>query len=251
MLKATNSVATLIATWALGVAPVRLETLGNVSVIVVGVVIASIGEIKFSLIGFIYQVFATVFESVRLVMVQRLLSSAEFKMDPLVSLYYFAPACFVMNGVATLFFEIPKMTMHDIYSVGVWNLVANASVAFALNVAVVFLIGKTSALVLTLSGVLKDILLVVASMVIFRDPVTPLQFLGYGIALMGLVYYKLGAEGVRNFLSNTRQSLRGVGLRRLILVIVISGIVYFGFLQYTDNASVFSPALLSGISSKN
>ncbi|KAF5018131.1 hypothetical protein F66182_9903, partial [Fusarium sp. NRRL 66182] len=138
MLKATNSVATLIATWALGVAPVRLETLGNVSVIVVGVVIASIGEIKFSLIGFIYQVFATVFESVRLVMVQRLLSSAEFKMDPLVSLYYFAPACFIMNGVATLFFEIPRMTMHDIYSVGVWNLVANASVAFALNVAVVF-----------------------------------------------------------------------------------------------------------------
>lgn len=114
-----------------------------------------------------------------------------------------------------------------------------------------FQIGKTSALVLTLSGVLKDILLVVASMVIFRDPVTPLQFLGYGVALMGLVYYKLGAEGVRNFLSNTRQSLRGVGLRRLILVIVISGIVYFGFLQYTEKASVFSPALLSGISSKN
>ncbi|PCG89919.1 protein of unknown function DUF250 [Penicillium occitanis (nom. inval.)] len=251
MLKATNSVATLIATWALGVAPVRLETLGNVSVIVVGVVIASIGEIKFSLIGFIYQVFATVFESVRLVMVQRLLSSAEFKMDPLVSLYYFAPACFVMNGIATLFFEIPKMTMYDIYSVGVWNLVANASVAFALNVAVVFLIGKTSALVLTLSGVLKDILLVVASMVIFHDPVTPLQALGYGIALMGLVYYKLGAEGVRNFLANTRQSLRGVGIRRLVLIIVISAVVYLGFLQYTQKASVFSPALLGGIGSKN
>lgn len=76
-------------------------------------------------------------------MVQRLLSSAEFKMDPLVSLYYFAPACFIMNGVATLFFEIPRMTMHDIYSVGVWNLVANASVAFALNVAVVFLVSAS------------------------------------------------------------------------------------------------------------
>lgn len=31
-------------------------------------------------------------------------------------------------------------------------------------------------------------------MVIFRDPVSPLQFVGYSIALGGLVYYKLGAE---------------------------------------------------------
>ncbi|TQB72987.1 hypothetical protein MPDQ_006324 [Monascus purpureus] len=37
------------------------------------------------------QFFATIFEPVRLVMVQRLLSSAEFKMDPLVSLYYSYP----------------------------------------------------------------------------------------------------------------------------------------------------------------
>jgi hypothetical protein len=73
-------------------------------------------------------------------MVQRLLSSAEFKMDPLVSLYYFAPACMVMNGVATLIFEIPKMNKYDIYSVGIGNLVANAGVAFALNVSVVFLV---------------------------------------------------------------------------------------------------------------
>lgn len=102
------------------------------------------------------QVFATVFESVRLVMVQRLLSSAEFKMDPLVSLYYFAPACFVMNGVATLFFEIPRMTMHDIYSVGVWNLVANASVAFALNVAVVFLVSSSPPFVWLVAKQLSD-----------------------------------------------------------------------------------------------
>lgn len=65
-------------------------------------------------------------------------------MDPLVSLYYFAPACMVMNGLATLVFEVPKMTMADIWGVGIGNLVANASVAFALNVAVVFLVRKIS-----------------------------------------------------------------------------------------------------------
>ena len=35
-------------------------------------------------------------------MVQRILSSPEFKMDPLVSLYYFAPACAAINGVFTV-----------------------------------------------------------------------------------------------------------------------------------------------------
>jgi len=61
-------------------------------------------------------------------------------------------------------------------------------------------IGKTSSLVLTLSGVLKDILLVLASMFLFRDPVTLLQAFGYSIALGGLVYYKLGGEKLKEFI---------------------------------------------------
>ncbi|KAJ9621569.1 hypothetical protein H2203_007056 [Taxawa tesnikishii (nom. ined.)] len=82
MLKATTPVAVLLASWALGVAPPNLKTLGNVSIIVVGVVIASFGEIKFVLTGFLFQIGGIVFEAIRLTMVQRLLSSAEFKMDP-------------------------------------------------------------------------------------------------------------------------------------------------------------------------
>ncbi|KAA8641301.1 solute carrier 35 member [Aspergillus tanneri] len=192
MLKATNAVATLLATWAFGIAPPNLRTLGNVFLIVVGVVIASFGEIKFDVFGFLIQIGGIIFEALRLVMVQRLLSSAEFKMDPLVSVYYFAPACAVANGLVMYFMELPRLTMGDINSLGVVTLIANALVAFLLNVAVVLLIGKTSAVVLTMAGILKDILLVVASMVIFLDPVTMQQFFGYSIALAGLVYYKLG-----------------------------------------------------------
>lgn len=107
-----------------------------------GVIIASFGEIKFHLLGFLFQIGGITFEAIRLVMVQRLLSSAEFKMDPLVSLYYFAPACAAMNFVVALFFEFPTMTMDDIYRVGVFILLANAMVAFLLNVSVVFLVSS-------------------------------------------------------------------------------------------------------------
>lgn len=117
-----------------------MKTLGNVSIIVLGVVIASFGEIKFVLTGFLFQVGGIIFEAIRLTMVQRLLSSAEFKMDPLVSLYYFAPACAVMNGVIALVLEVPKMTGADFAKVGYATLLLNAFIAFALNVSVVFLV---------------------------------------------------------------------------------------------------------------
>ncbi|ETN46393.1 uncharacterized protein HMPREF1541_00577 [Cyphellophora europaea CBS 101466] len=214
MLKATMPVAVLIVSWILGVAPVNFKTLGNVSLIVVGVVIASIGEIKFDLTGFLYQAGGIAFEATRLVMVQRLLSSAEFKMDPLVSLYYFAPVCGVMNTVAALVVEVPSMSMKNVYDVGIFMLVANAMVAFLLNVSVVFLIGKTSSLVLTLCGILKDILLVACSMLIWGTQVSLTQFFGYSIALSGLLYYKLGAEQLKQHISQAGRSWGEFGATR-------------------------------------
>ena len=53
MLKASNAVATLLATWIFGLAPPNMKTLANVSLIVVGVIIASYGEINFDIIGFL------------------------------------------------------------------------------------------------------------------------------------------------------------------------------------------------------
>lgn len=140
MLKATTPVAVLLVTWGLGIAPPNMKTLGNVSVIVVGVIIASFGEIRFVMIGFAVQVLGIVCEATRLAMVERLLSSAEFKMDPLVSLYYFAPACAVMNGMMFLILELPKISTEKILDLGLITLLLNASVAFCLNIAVVFLV---------------------------------------------------------------------------------------------------------------
>lgn len=228
MLKATMPVAVLLTSWAMGVSPPSMKTLGNVSLIVVGVIIASVGEVNFVLVGVLWQAGGILFEAIRLTMIQRLLSSAEFKMDPLVSLYYFAPVCAAMNFVLALVIEVPRLTMADIYHVGVFVLIANALVAFALNVSVVFLIGKTSSLVLTLCGVLKDILLVLFSLVIFGDPVSGLQAFGYSIALGGLIYYKLGADKLREYLNGGLQSWAEYRANRPVLSkLLVLGIFVF------------------------
>ena len=133
-------VAVLLATWGIGLEKPNMRILFNVSFIVIGVIIASFGEIKFVLAGFLFQLGGIVFEAIRLVMIQRLLSSPDLKMDPLVSFYYFAPVCAIMNGVISLLYEVPKLSLAQIAEVGYFTLLANAMVAFMLNVCLVFLV---------------------------------------------------------------------------------------------------------------
>jgi hypothetical protein len=92
-----------------------------------------------------YQLGGLIFESIRLIMVQKLLTGKaddpnSYKMDPLVSLYYYAPVCAVMNVFVALFVEMPTFKMADLVQLGPWILIANASAAFLLNVASVFLV---------------------------------------------------------------------------------------------------------------
>ncbi|KAI9856756.1 MAG: hypothetical protein M1813_008793 [Trichoglossum hirsutum] len=216
MLKATTPVAVLLAGWLMGADSINMKLLFNVSFIVIGVVIASFGEIKFHLLGFLFQCGGIAFEATRLVMVQKLLNGSEYKMDPLVSLYYFAPVCTVMNFFVSLVFEVPRVHLSDFLNLGLGTLLANALIAFSLNVSAVFLIGKTSSLVLTLCGVLKDVLLVLASILIWGTTITGLQIFGYSIALGGLIHYKLGGEKLKELLREKSMAWSEYGNRRPI-----------------------------------
>lgn len=74
-------------------------------------------------------------------MTQVLLSGDGQKMDPLVSLYYYAPVCAIMNFLLVWFTEMPTFNMEDFVRVGPTILIINASVAFLLNLASLFLVG--------------------------------------------------------------------------------------------------------------
>lgn len=85
-------------------------------------------------------------------MIQMLLHG--LKMDPLVSLHYYAPVCAVIN-LAVLPFTEGLAPFYELARIGPVVLLSNAALAFMLNVAAVFLVGVGSGLVLTLAGVLK------------------------------------------------------------------------------------------------
>ena len=138
--KGTAPIAVLLATWCLKLGRPNFKVFVNMVVIVIGIVIASFGEIKFKLNGFLYQMGGVLFEAFRLALIQRLLSSEKYKMDPLVSLYFFAPVCAAMIFILALVFEMPSANWKDLSNVGYWVILANASIAFLLNVASVFLV---------------------------------------------------------------------------------------------------------------
>ena len=80
---------------------------------------------------------------------------------------------------------------------------------------------------MTLCGVLKDILLVAASIAIWGTPISLLQYFGYSIALAGLVYYKLGAATITATFSDLGRMWAEYGAKHPALrkVIVFAGVV--------------------------
>ncbi|EKM57998.1 uncharacterized protein PHACADRAFT_251946 [Phanerochaete carnosa HHB-10118-sp] len=187
MLKAFTPVAILLISWTFKLQDPNKKLAVIILMISCGVALASKGELRFDPIGFLTQAAAVAFEASRLVMIQILLHG--LKMDPLVSLHYYAPVCALINLLVIPFTEGLAPFM-EVMRVGPWILVSNACVAFLLNIAAVFLVGAGSGLVLTLAGVFKDILLITGSVLIFGSLITPLQVIGYSIALAGLILYK-------------------------------------------------------------
>mmetsp|Transcript_28554 Transcript_28554/g.39300 ORF Transcript_28554/g.39300 Transcript_28554/m.39300 type:complete len:319 (-) Transcript_28554:115-1071(-) len=189
MLKAFTPVAVLIFSFLSGLEKTSCIELYIITIICIGVALTSVGESYFSWTGFTFQSLAILAESSRLVLVNVLMK--QLKLDPLSSLFYIAPLCSVFIGIACVIFEWSQLPFERIFTPDfALIMLVNGCVSFTLNVAVVLLISNTSALVLTLAGIIKDILLVVLSITVFGSPVTPLQYAGYGVALLGLNLHK-------------------------------------------------------------
>ena len=84
---------------------------------------------------------------------------------------------------------------------------------------------------MTLCGVLKDILLVCASMAIWHSPVTMIQFFGYSMALAGMIYFKLGKENIQKAFSEGGRKWAEYGVnhpvQRKLLVLFLSIMTIF------------------------
>lgn len=117
-----------------------MPVLINILIIAFSVGITVFGEIQFSWIGLTLQFTSLISDANRLVMIQILLSDDGQKMDPLVTLYYFAPVCAVMSFLISAFTEIGSFHWDDITIASFTILIFNAIISFILTISIVFLV---------------------------------------------------------------------------------------------------------------
>ncbi|KAL6536210.1 hypothetical protein OROGR_012782 [Orobanche gracilis] len=169
----------------------RNSTMSNMLAISFGVAIAAYGEAKYDSWGVHLQLGAVAFEATRLVMIQILLTSKGINLNPITSLYYVAPSCLAFLAIPWLFVEYPILRQQNPLGFHFDFVIfgTNSLCAFALNLAVFLLVGKTSALTMNVAGVVKDWLLIAFSWSVIKDTVTALNLFGYGLAFLGVGYY--------------------------------------------------------------
>ncbi|KAL1210350.1 putative sugar phosphate/phosphate translocator [Cardamine amara subsp. amara] len=209
MLKALMPVAVYSIGVLLKKESFKSVTMTNMLSISFGVAIAAYGEAKFDTWGVILQLGAVAFEATRLVLIQILLTSKGINLNPITSLYYVAPCCLAFLFFPWIFVELPILRESSSFHFDFVIFGTNSLCAFALNLAVFLLVGKTSALTMNVAGVVKDWLLIAFSWSVIKDTVTPLNLFGYGLAFLGVAYYnhcKLQALKAKDAQKKVQQS---------------------------------------------
>ena len=109
------------------------------------------------------QLLAVAFEAMRLVLIQILLNSKGISLNPIILLYDIAPCCLVFMSVRWLIMEYPSLRDISSFHLDFVIFGTNSTCAFALNVVVFLLVGRTLALTMNVAGVVKDWLLIAFS----------------------------------------------------------------------------------------
>ncbi|KAM0901535.1 hypothetical protein ACQ4PT_019938 [Festuca glaucescens] len=190
MLKALMPVAVYSLAVAFRTDSYRRASMLNMLAISAGVAVAALGEARFDVFGVTLQLAAVAAEATRLVLIEILLTSRGIKLNPVTSLYYIAPCCLLFLAVPWTIVELPRLrTAGNTVRPDLLVFGTNSLCAFALNLAVFLLVGKTSALTMNVAGVVKDWLLIAFSWTVIKDTVTPVNLAGYAIAFLGVAYY--------------------------------------------------------------
>jgi drug/metabolite transporter (DMT)-like permease len=195
MVKPINVLFTSLAAFAFQLETATMSHVIIVCIIFGGVSLAATGDVEFSLIGCVLQLTACSCEGIRLALLQKVMTK-DARLDPVTTVYRFAPvaglslclvACFVETPVDWGRLKSPSM------------LVMNCVVALVLNVLIVTVIKKASAVVFTLAGILKDVGTICASVVMFQTPIAPLEVVGYGLSMCGISMFKCYKDNIEAF----------------------------------------------------
>ena len=208
MLKSSSPVIVLLLAICAGREKPSLIQLLITCTISLGVILSSVGELKFNLLGFIIQFSAVFCECSRSLIMDLLLANK--KIDSLSMLYYMAPFSSVTLAVGFVYMELQQFLQTNFTPNLLVALFLNGCLSFSLNIAVIMLVSNASVVVMSACGPLKDILLVVLSVLFFRTHVSSLQIVGFCISLFGMYLFREYKANKEACLLSIQQGCLGV-----------------------------------------
>ncbi|XP_057524081.1 probable sugar phosphate/phosphate translocator At1g12500 [Amaranthus tricolor] len=161
--------------------------------VVLGIVVASNSEPLFHLFGFFLCVGSTAGRALKSVVQGILLSSESEKLNSMNLLMYMAPMAAGILLPFSLYFEgnVAGITINKAKEdwFVVFLLIGNATVAYLVNLTNFLVTKHTSPLTLQVLGNAKAAVAAIVSVLIFKNPVTAMGMVGFGITVMGVVLY--------------------------------------------------------------
>ncbi|ACO68237.1 Drug/Metabolite transporter superfamily [Micromonas commoda] len=161
--------------------------------IVLGIIIASKAEPQFHSVGFVTCLSAAFARALKGVLQGLLLTNDDEKLDSNNLLMYMSPVALFVLVASTIFMEPDAFGIFYQNCLNssrfVFILTLNCILAFNVNLTNFLVTKCTSPLTLQVLGNAKGAVAVVASIIVFRNPVSSFAIVGYGITIAGLVTY--------------------------------------------------------------
>ncbi|CAK0851066.1 unnamed protein product [Prorocentrum cordatum] len=208
-MKEANVVLVFLFSAMCGLQFINRQRVFVIAWVILGSTLCVSGELNFVFIGFMIQGLSQFAECMRAVIAEIVLSGNDFKLDPMSYTMFVAPVCLLVLVIGNaLIWE--QAVLDDL---AVWwpYLIPNACIAFCLNVTIAQVIKETSAVGFIITGVVKDIALVVFSSVVFHDLITMKQWLSFTVTLSGVFFWSFMKINPNHPIIGSFEKMLGVG----------------------------------------
>jgi len=189
MLKTINPAVIYAMGLTIGIEEFSAAVTGSIFVVCAGVAMTVFGAKNFTPYGIALQLVSVCLDSARWACLQQVMQDDVARLTPLHTLSLIAPNAAIVLWAFATYIEMSDL-FHDPDALNQMYWVMGSSIlAFMLNLCSFEFVRATSALRMSITGVIKDVLLILVSGHMFHTHVSVIQIQGYMTAVAGVCLY--------------------------------------------------------------